>query len=424
MDIRMTPVASLKPYPQNTKRHTAKQVAQIAASITRFGWSQPIAVDSAGVVIIGHGRLEAAKSMGLAEVPTVVMEGLTEDEAKALRIADNKLNESPWEKPVVMAELKLLTPELVAVTGFPPIYGNEADDDVVPAIPKKPKSKVGDIYVLGQHAIACGDSTDPEVLASLMGGGVADMVFTDPPYGVDYSGSGKNSSNRIMNDNLGDDEFAKLLTGAFRAAFANTKSTAGWYVFHDPSTQSKFEASLAAAGLEIRYQLIWNKPSAGLGMNEYRKKHEPFFYCGAKGQRPAFYGDRCNTTVVKWPDGDQEMLEYVQAMSRAEKEGKTTIWSEGRENVNSYVHPTQKPVGLIVRALANSSVAGDTVLDSFSGSGATLIACQKTGRRFRGVELDPAYVDAIVQRWVDYTGTESVTINGKTKVWPKSSPSA
>lgn len=420
MDIVKKGLGELQPYGQNAKRHTAKQVAHVAASIERFGWVQPIVCDSEGVIVIGHCRYEAAKRLKLAEVPVVVAEGLTDAEIKALRLADNKLNESPWEKSLVVAELQLLSPELAALTGFPPIYGNEKDDDVLPELVSEPKTKPGDTYELGGHRITCGDATKAEAFDAVMGESDADMVFTDRPYGIDYAGSGKKTSNKIKNDNLKGDEFLDLLVGSFTAAFARTKRGAGWYVFHDPSTQSKFQDSLEKSGLEVRYQLIWNKPSAGLGMNEYRKKHEPFFYCGARGETPNFYGDRCNATVVKWPETEQESLEYLASINRAEKEGKTTIWTDSRENVGDYVHPTQKPVNLIVKAIQNSSKKGDIVLDFFSGSGATMIACEKTGREFRGIELDPIYVDAIVQRFVDYTGNENIKLNGKEILWPKS----
>lgn len=188
-------------------------------------------------------------------------------------------------------------------------------------------------------------------------------------------------------------------------------------MFHSSTTQAIFEVALQANELEIRTQLIWNKPSAGLGMNEYRAKHEPFFYAGVKGTAPNFYGDRTHTTVVDFHKTDEQLAKWAKKQKLAETEGRTTIWTMKRAPVQEYVHPTQKPVELIMYAIANSSKVEDIVLDPFLGSGSTMIGCEKTNRLCYGMELDPRFVDVIVTRWVEFTGNRNIIKNGEPVLW-------
>jgi len=250
-----------------------------------------------------------------------------------------------------------------------------------------------------------------------MGGVKADMVFTDPPYNVNYSGSGKNTQTTILNDKMGTAQFREFLISCFKVMKESIKTGAGMYVFHSPTTQATFEEALSKNDIEVKYQLIWNKPSAGMGMGDYRNKHEPFFYCAVRGTDPRFYGDRTNTTVVDFHKSVEALTAWAKQMKADEQAGRTTIWTMKREKVQDYVHPTQKPVELVMYAINNSSKVEDVVLDLFLGSGSTLIACEKTNRVCYGSELDPKFMDVIVQRWVDFTGNRNIKKNGEAILW-------
>ena len=409
---------TITPYPLNAKKHPKKQVEQVAASIKEFGFNQPIVVDKEGVIIVGHGRYRAAESLGLRDVPVIELD-LTEEQAKAYRLADNKLNESEWEMKLVIDELKTLSADMLELTGFSSdlILEPDAKDDEVPETPEVAQSKLGDIYILGRHRILCGDSTKKEDVEKLMDGHKADMVFTDPPYNVDYEGSGDKTSNKIMNDKMGDEEFDSFLDGAFERLAESIKGSAGCYVFHSHKTMTVFERSLKKAGFAIDTQLIWNKPSAGMGMNDYRTKHEPFFYCYLNKGSKNFYGDRTGTTVWKIPEDPIKAVDYVMKQLEKQEQGGSTVWSMKRANTGDYVHPTQKPVELVVKAISNSSKLDDIVLDTFLGSGSTLIGAEKSGRTCYGMELDPRYVDVIVQRYCDFVGSGSIIRNNEEITW-------
>ena len=420
MNIIETPIKDIQPYGKNAKKHPDKQVQQIADSIQTFGWAQPIVVDKDKVIIAGHGRYAAAHFLGLQTVP-VLMLNLSEDKAKAYRLADNKLNESAWDDSILIAELKELDAIgfNIELTGFSRslILQTDEKDDRVPATPDKPKSKLGDLYELGGNRLLCGDATSAEDMIRLMGKVKADMIFTDPPYNVNYNGSGKNTDTKILNDKMSDANFLDFLVATFKNARTAIKGGAGSYVFHSNKTQATFEKAILASEFEIRTQLIWNKPSAGLGAGDYRTKHEPFFYCNVKGTSPNFYGDRTNTTVLDFTKTEEQLASWAKKVKQAERDGKMTIWTMKREPVSDYVHPTQKPVELIMYALSNSSKVDDVVLDPFLGSGSTLIGCQKTNRNCYGMELDPRFVDVIVQRWCDFTENRNIIKNGDKIVW-------
>lgn len=403
----------IKPYIKNAKRHSQKQIEQIAQSIKRFGMNQPIVVDKNGVIIVGHGRYLALKHLDWEIKPEYILkkENLTDDEVKAYRLADNKLNESEWDMDLAIGDLKELDNDLLSLTGFDKDLLIEPDekDDVIPE--NAPAiAKLGDIYQLGNHRVMCGDSTKLQDVERLMDGKKADVVFTDPPYNIAYKGQGKNTSNEIMGDDVLSDAFDSFLEKVFANFKENTKAGAGNYVFHASRTQNQFEKALAQNNYEIKNQLIWNKPMSALGWGDYRWKHEPFFYAGQKGQSIQFYGDRTHSTVWDFQKTDQQLANWAKKQKLAESQGKTTIWSMKRDSVHEYVHPTQKPVELIQYALFNSSKADDIVLDLFLGSGSTLIAAEKTGRICYGMELDPRYVDVIIKRWEDYTNDKATKL--------------
>ena len=409
MNIKETNIGDITPYPKNAKKHPKKQVQQVADSIKAFGFNQPIVIDEAGVIIVGHGRYEAAKSLNLTSVPTLTLK-LTEEQANAYRLADNKLNESEWDMKLVIEELKGLSDDLIDLTGFDSdlLVETGEKDDSAPQLPTEAKSKLGEVYKLGEHIVMCGDSTKKEDVDKLMGIMKADMVFTDPPYNVDYSGRGENTSNKIMNDSMSDASFDTFLGETFKRYAEKSKMGAGWYVFHSSSTQHQFQKAIEDNGWKVKNQIIWNKPVASMGWGDYRWKHEPMFYCG--NEKTQFYGDRTHTTILNVPQDEQKALAWLRIQKEMEAKGFSTIWSMKREPVGGYVHPTQKPVELISYALKNSSKEGDVVMDLFLGSGATLIACEKLGRVCYGMELDPRYMDVILQRYEDFTGKSVVQL--------------
>lgn len=425
-------------YEKNAKQHPEWHIKKIAESIKAFGCKQPIVIDKFGVLVAGHGRFLAMRDIlkytrlaqtahtkkGEPRIPYLVADDLSKDEIRAYRLADNQLNAmTGFDRAMVVGELQLLDEAgyNLEVTGFDRdmLLSDDDKDDIVPDEPKKPVSKVGDIYTLGKHILVCGDSTNPATYKRLMGGVKADMIFTDPPYNVNYSGRGKTTSRKIENDDMTPEQFDAFLNGVFGAMVAEAKDGAGWYVFHSTSTQAQFEQAMAKAGLVVKNQLIWNKPTASMGWGDYRWKHEPFYYASKEG-KTTFYGDRTNTTVVDFHDEPEKILAWIKREKRAEAEGKTTIWTMKRDSVQGYVHPTQKPVELILHALVNSSKQGDIILDPFGGSGSTLVACEKSNRSCRTIELDPTFADTIVQRYVDYTGDTNIFRNDKPIEWKQS----
>lgn len=416
--VEMRDMGSLRPYGKNAKKHTNAQVRAIAASVTEFGFNQPIAAEPDGTIVVGHGRYLAAKLLGIDRVPVVTLD-IGSGRAKAYRLADNRLNESEWDMRLVAEELRELEVAHIDLTGFDRKLADPAakglrDEDDVPPIPERARSVPGDLYVLGgTHRLLCGDSSDPDAWVRLMDGvDRCGMTFTDPPYNIGYR-SGRRNSAPMKNDGMDDGKFLEFLLSCFGHWRGALKDRAAAYVFHSPQTQTLFERALENTGFRIVEQLIWNKPSMSTGYDDYRRKHEPFFYACPAGQKPEFFGDRTHRTVLDLTGSDAKLMAWAKAQRRAEREGRTTVWSIGRDPVGEYVHPTQKPVELVRRALDCSSRVGWTVLDPFLGSGSTLIACQSTNRRCVGMEIDPAFVDAAVRRYLDYTGDSTVTLNGK-----------
>jgi site-specific DNA-methyltransferase (adenine-specific) len=432
----MTKIAAIKvedivPYAKNAKKHDESQLKQIARSIEAFGCRQPIVLDKDKVIIVGHGRFLAMRDIlewtkveerasvpkGNRTIPIQFATDLTPDEVKAYRLADNKLNESPWDMALAVDELRALDDAGmdITLTGFDGdlIVDPDEHDDDVPALPTRARTKLGDVYEFGGHRLVCGDSTQAETYEKAMADVQADMVFTDPPYNIDYSGSGKKTKRGMMNDNLASEAFQTFLTEAFELAKAAAKTGAPWYIFHSNKTQAIFESAIRAIGLDIKAQLIWKKPCAALGMGHYRGQHEPFFYCIKDGAKVNFYGDRTHGTVVDFHDSEDKVIAWAKRQRKAELAGRTTIWSIRREPTQDYVHPTQKPVELISYAIINSSKAGDIILDPFAGSGSTLVAANKFERKAVLIELDPAFCDVIVQRYVNLTGDTGVKRNGK-----------
>jgi len=415
-------IDDLIPFEQNPRKMTEDQVKQLTRSIEKFDLVEVPAIDLDNTLLAGHQRMRVMQLLnrgGETIDVRVPNRKLTASEFKEYNVRSNK-NTGMWDDELLAG---LFTEQELRDIGFSDLelgamtfdLDKLDSEDNTPDIPTEPQSAVGDLYQLGKHRILCGDSTKAEDLEKLMDGVQADMVFTDPPYNVDYAGKGKNTSEGIMNDKMSDAEFDTFLTEAFKRLAENIKPTAGCYIFHSHKTASDFERALTSTGFDIDTQLIWNKPSAGMGANAYRTKHEPFFYC-SQGN-PFFYGDRTGTTVWKVPEDEVKALKWFIKEQESLEKGKTTVWSMSRANVAEYVHPTQKPAELAITAIINSSKNGEVVLDTFLGSGTTLIGAEKTGRACYGMELDPKYVDVIIGRWCEYTGIYNILKNGKKYTW-------
>jgi DNA modification methylase len=395
-------IRELMPYARNARLHSPAQVDQIAASIKEWGWTIPVLVDEKGVLIAGHGRLMAAKKLGIEEVPVMVALGWSEEKKRAYVLADNKLSlNASWDSDLLSLELKELRGANydIGLVGFSDDELHElfaqdkeglVDEDFVPDAPADPITESGDVWLLGDHRLMCGDSTSADAIIILMGGQKADMVFTDPPYGMSYGGGrakGNHARNKrggalikahgeILGDDLRDADLVALVRDAIGSAKITTKEGASYYVCFPWRTYSEFEAALKECGIEINACIVWNKKSIGLGNSNYRPQHEFIFYSKGAG----WYGDKSQSDV----------------------------WDMSRGATGQYVHPTQKPVELIEKALLNSSRAGDIVIDCFGGSGSAMIAAEKNGRKACLMELDPKYCDVIIRRWEQYSGKKAI----------------
>jgi site-specific DNA-methyltransferase (adenine-specific) len=376
-EIVLEKVDSIRAYDENAKKHPDDQVKKIAKSIDAFGFNQPIAVDKDGYILAGHGRLQAAILLGMEKVP-VLHTDLDGQEAKAYRLADNKLNESEWDMSLVKDELRDLTEELRDLTGFERdiLVTDEDKDEEMPDIPddRDVKSKKGQLYQLGDHRLLCGDATALDDVEKLMGDVKVDSFVTDPPYNVDYTGK-TNEKLKIDNDDMDNETFRKLLVDAFTNAHSVMKEGAVFYIWHADSEGYTVRGAVMDAGFSIRQNLIWKKNKLVMGRQDYHWQHEPCLYGWKDGSAHLWNTDRKQTTI----------LEFDRPQSSKE-------------------HPTMKPVALISYQVSNNTKGEDVVLDIFGGGGSTLIACEKLGRHCYMMELDPKYVDVIIKRWEDHTG--------------------
>jgi DNA modification methylase len=387
MQIEQVPVEKLIPYVNNSRTHSEEQVAQIAASIREFGFNNPVLIDKDDTIIAGHGRIQAARKLGLAEVPCVRLEHLTETQRKAYIIADNRLAlNAGWNEELLTIELNDLLADGFAldILGFDsdelkslldPVTPTEGltDEDEVPEVPEEPKTKPGDIYQLGRHRLMCGDSTSIDAVEKLMGGQLVDILFTDPPYGIDFAPQ-RGTHGKILNDALEGQEFNDFLDGVFSSAFSVMKPDTYAFVWTGWSKIGAFENSLQKV-FKIQAMHIWVKNNFGIGYYS-RPKHEPFYLC-LKG-KPVY-------------------------PSKAPAD----VWDFAK--VQKTIHSCEKPIGLIQNIL-DTYHKNSFVLDLFGGSGSTMIACEKSARTNFTMELDPKYCDVIVKRWEDFTGKKAELI--------------
>ena len=396
LTVERWPVARLRPAFDNPRRHPASQLAKLQNSLRNYGFTNPILATPDGEIIAGEARWTAAKAEGLLEVPVIVLHHLLPAQVKAYRIADNRIPlDAVWDDELlkgVISELEQAKFDLPSL-GFDDRELRKVletvvlpvDQEKAPAAPKKPVSQPGDLWLCGRHRVFCGDSTKPESYAVLMdeskpGAAVlidaianADLVFTDPPYGMKYNSK---KHGMIINDDAKGDELVSLVRDALKQARAASRVGASTYVCLTWRTYADFLLALKQADLDIAACIVWDKGSVGLGSQHYRPQHEFIFYC--RGE--SWYGGK----------------------------GESDVWKLKRDCTANYEHPTQKPVALIERALVNSTCRGDIVLDPFGGSGSTLMAAERLGRSARLIELDPKYVDVIVRRWETVTGQEAV----------------
>lgn len=381
--------ASLVPYARNSRTHSAEQIDQISASISEWGFTNPILIDPDGGIIAGHGRLLAAQKLGIYEVPCIVADGWTDAQKKAYVIADNKLAlNAGWDNDMLaveFGELKELGFDL-PLTGFsddeiaalsPQIVDGLTDEDAVPEVPVEPVTRLGDVWLLGNHRLMCGDSTSVDAVEKLMDGQKADMWLTDPPYNVAYEGKTK-AALKIENDSMGDEQFRMFLRDACIAADAVMKAGAVFYIWHADSEGYNFRGACKDAGWKVRQCLIWKKQTMVMGRQDYHWKHEPCLYGWKDGAGHLWATDRKQTTILEF--------------DRPSRNGD---------------HPTMKPVALFEYQMLNNTKGDDVVLDSFGGSGTTLLAAEKNGRKARLMELDPKYCDVIVKRWQEFTGKKA-----------------
>jgi DNA modification methylase len=385
-EIQLWDLDKLMPYVGNPRVHSRKQVGQIAASMRKYGVVAPAVVDPQGNLIIGHGRILAARQLQLKVFPVVVVDHLTEIEVRGLRIADNRIAEnSTWDESLLSAELAALLESQVDMEslGFD---GHEVDqllaklepesglieDDVIPEPPASVVTLAGDMWLLEEHRILCGDSTILSTVEGLLGADRADLILADPPYNVQYQRGAGPGARPILNDDLGK-QFGRFLSDACGVMMA--VAAGAIYIFMSSSELHTLYRAFTEAGGHWSTFLIWGKDVFTLGRADYQRQYEPILY--------------------GWRAGSQHYWCGARDLS--------DLWLVDRQRVND-LHPTMKPVELVERAIRHSSRVGAVVLDPFGGAGSTLIACQKTGRRARMVELDPHYVDVMVTRWQAFTG--------------------
>ena len=389
LQVRWVAVEKLIPYAGNARTHTDAQVAQIAASIREFGWTNPILIRPDGVIIAGHARLLAAKQLGLHEIPVIELSGLTEAQCRALVIADNQLAlNAGWDEETLRCQLAALreedfdlnllgfdNDELLRLLESDLAAEGLTDPDAVPPAPPAPITQPGDLWLLGQHRLLCGDATQKSDIDKVLAGRQADMVFTDPPYSVSYEGKTAQKLT-LLNDDLGP-AFYEFLHQACTHLIAACRGAI--YLCMSSSELHTLHRAFAAAGGHWSTFLIWAKDHFTLGRSDYQRQYEPILY--------------------GWPEGVPH--HWCGARNQGD------VWMIPRSMANRE-HPTIKPVELVERAVENSSQRGDTVLDSFAGSGTTLIACQRKNRRACMIELDPRYADVICRRWQQYSGKPAI----------------
>jgi site-specific DNA-methyltransferase (adenine-specific) len=390
MIIEKIQIDKLLPYARNSRTHSDEQVAQIASSIKEFGFTNPVLIDKDGMIIAGHGRVMGARKLQMVEVPCIRLSHLTENQKRAYVIADNKLAlNAGWDDEMLKLEMQFLKDEdfNLDLLGFSDDEINafldveelepQSDEDAVPEAPAIPKTKPGDVWLLGRHRLMCGDSTSIDAVNKLCQGGGVDMLLTDPPYNVAYEGKTKEAL-KIQNDEMSDTNFREFLKDCFTTADTVMKAGAVFYIWHADSEGYNFRGAAFDVNWKVRQCLIWKKQTLVMGRQDYHWIHEPCLYGWKEGAAHLWSSDRKQTTVLEF--------------------------NRPSKNIE---HPTMKPVELFEYQMLNNTNQKNIVLDLFGGSGTTAIAAEKNNRIAYLMELDPKYCDVIVKRWQDYTGKKA-----------------
>ena len=443
MDIQNVSIDAVIPYARNprvNKEAVSKKEAmsKVAGSIKEYGFRQPIVIDEEMVIVAGHTRLLAAQQLGLSEVPIHIAKDLSDVQIKAYRIADNKTHEfATWDEELLALELDELQKQGLDLdlTAFDSADIDRllstltsdqlvAAEEHVPEVPDEPVTKAGDIWQLGNHRLLCGDSTDAASYEKLLNGEAVDVVFTDPPYNVDYQGT----AGKIANDAMADAEFASFLQKAFCCMHNVMAAGAPFYVCYGDKEAVNFRNALTKAKLKISSCVIWKKNQFVLGRLDYQQMHEPILYGWKSGKTHIWHGGRNRRSIVEVGDimrveeieKDKYQLViddkiYLLSGKNIQLEEVALSVVEVDKPLSNDLHPTMKPMALIEHFLTNSSKRDAVVLDCFGGSGSTLIACEKMGRKTRLIELEPKFCDVIVKRWEEYTGGKAVLLNQNPK---------
>lgn len=411
--VRMVAVSKLRPHRQNARTHSKKQIRQIAESIQQFGWTYPVLTDEDGNVVAGHGRLKAAELLKLREVPVIVVSGLTEAKRRALTLADNKIAENAgWDRAILaseLSELALLLPECnlgIAITGFEPpeidsLMGDLADReddpaDEMPVVAPQAVSRLGDLWLLGPHRLFCGDATKASDVGKVMGNDLADMVFTDPPYNVRISsiqGRGRIRHREFVaaSGEMSRKQFTRFLTQALSCAARHSVKGSIHFACQDWRHMREMLSAGEEVYTELKNLVVWNKTNAGQG-SFYRSQYELIFV---------------------WKNGDAPHVNNFELGQHGRN--RTNVWTYA--GVNTFrsdrlkelaAHPTVKPVAMVADAMRDCSRRGDIVLDPFVGSGTTVLAAERVGRRAYALDLDPRYVDVAVRRWQAFTKRDAI----------------
>lgn len=382
-DVVYIKLGEIRPYEKNTKKHPKEQIEDVAESIKSFGFKQPLVLDKNNVIIIGHCRYEASKLLGLDEIPCIIADDLNDEQVRKLRIADNKTNESDWDLDMLTAELEDLKFDEFNFK-FDEIKekGKQAEEDNydLDEADKKVahRAKYGDVYILGNHRLMCGDSTKLEDVQKLVGDGKIDLLLTDPPYNVNYTAN--DTRDGIANDAFATNEqYVDFLSNAFKNADSVMELGASFYIFFAGKFTDEVIQSAKNADWDPAHLLIWRKDSLVLGRSDYQYIHEPFLYGWKEGAKHKWFNDRKQTSVVDF------------ARPKASK-----------------LHPTMKPIPLFSYLASNNTAEGDAILDLFGGSGTTLIVCEQINRKCYMMEFDPHYVDVIVDRYEQLTGLKAI----------------
>jgi len=417
MIIKDWPLNKIVPYEKNAKEHPKKQISQIAASIQKFGFNQPIVVDKDGVIIAGHGRYYAAQQLSIVEVPVLQID-LTEEQAKSYRLADNKLNETPWRMDLVIEELKTMSLEMIDLSGFDSNLTLETIEDRPDLSGMgEPRSKAGDLYELGPHKVICGDSEIPETYEKLLGIEKARMLFCDPPYGINYQSYGGLKEGEDMFDRTGgkirgDDKTPSEILGFYNKVMLelhkNSTEDSTLYWWYSNRLVEASLKSIRESGWRYVQSVVWLKNRMVFSMGNCQKPFQTIYescIVACKNGKSSYQNRTFSNFTELWTLDKKKFADYLDA------------WYQKRDSTNKYIHPTQKPVQLAERAIKRSSEKGDIVLDAFGGSGSTMIACDQLGRKCRMIELDPKYVDACISRYVQYKEDGHIKKNGNDIIW-------